>query len=80
MLTSGFSSRGMDAMTAKSAAPSDRPTAGGFFGWRIGSRDLGIAPEIGVFYDHSTLGLRRSDFIVVPSVTFYGDVLSSIFR
>ncbi len=72
--------RVMQVAPLSSTAPSDRPTAGAFLGWRIGSRDVGIAPEIGVFYDHSTLDIRRGDMIVVPSITFYGNVLSSIFR
>ena len=59
-------------------APSDRPTAGGFVGLRIGSHDVSVAPELGVFYDHSALGVRRGDVIVVPSVTIRGDALSSL--
>jgi hypothetical protein len=70
----------MQVVPLNSSAPSDRPTAGGFLGWRIGSRDRGVAPEVGVFYDHSALHIRRSDVIVVPSITFYGHVLSSIFH
>jgi hypothetical protein len=72
--------RVMQAVPLNSSAPGDRPTAGAFVGWRIGSRTLGVAPEIGVFYDHSALQIRRSDVIVVPSITFYGPVLSSIFH
>ena len=72
--------RVMQVAPLSSSAPSDRPTAGAFLGWRIGSRSLGIAPEVGVFYDHSTLHLRSSDVIVVPSITFYGNALSSIFH
>ena len=72
--------RVMQVLPLNSAAPSDRPTAGAFLGWRIGSRTLGVAPEVGIFYDHSALHIRRSDVIVVPSITFYGPVLSSIFH
>ena len=70
----------MQVAPMSSSVPSDRPTAGAFLGWRIGSRNLGIAPEVGVFYDHSALHLRSSDVIVVPSITFYGNPLSSIFH
>lgn len=59
-------------------APSDRPTAGGFAGLRIGSHDVSITPELGLYYDHSALGVRRGDLIVVPSVTIRGDALSSL--
>ena len=72
--------RVMQVVPLNSSAPSDRPTAGAFLGWRIGSRTVGVAPEVGVFYDHSALHLRRSDVVVVPSITFYGPVLSSLFH
>lgn len=58
--------------------PHDRPTAGGFLGLRIGGPDASVAPEIGIYYDHSALGVRRSDVIFVPSITIRGDALSSI--
>ncbi len=72
--------RVMQVAPLSNAVPSDLPTAGAFVGWRIGSREIGIAPEIGVFYDHSALHIRRSDVIIVPSITFYGNLLSSVFR
>lgn len=34
----------------------------------------------GVFYDHSALGLRRRDVIVVPSVTVHGSDLLRLLR
>lgn len=71
--------RVMQVIPLNSSAPSDQPTAGGFLGWRIGSRTLGIAPELGIYYDHSALNLRRSDVIFVPSITFYGHILPSGF-
>lgn len=72
--------RVMQVAPLSNAVPGDLPTAGAFLGWRIGSREIGIAPEIGVFYDHSALHIRRSDVIIVPSITFYGNLLSSVFR
>lgn len=72
--------RVMQIAPMSSSAVSDRPTAGAFLGWRIGSRELGIAPEIGVFYDHSALHIRHGDVIVVPSITFYGKGLTSLFH
>lgn len=71
--------RVMQVIPLNSSAPSDQPTAGGFLGWRIGSRTLGIAPELGVYYDHSALHIRRSDVIFVPSITFYGHILPAGF-
>ena len=60
--------------------PHDRPTAGGFFGLRLGSGGDTVSPEVGIYYDHSALGVRRSDIIIVPSITLHGDLLSSILR
>ena len=59
-------------------AARDRPTAGGFVGLRIGRHDVSVAPELGLYYDHSALGVRRGDLIVVPSITIRGGRLSSL--
>jgi len=61
-------------------AVSDRPTIGAFIGTRIGSLDLGISPEIGVFYDHSALGIRDRNIVIVPAVAVHGDELIRIVR
>jgi hypothetical protein len=58
-----------------SAAPSDSPTAGGFFGLRIGKEQLGVSAEVGVFYDRSALGVRSSNVIVVPALVVHGSDL-----
>jgi len=58
----------------------DTPTAGGFLGLRIGSPEFGISPEVGVFYDHSALGVRKGNMVVVPSLNFHGDELIRILR
>lgn len=47
----------------------DRPTIGAFGGMQIGDGDFTIRPELGIFYDHSALGLRRGDLIFVPAIT-----------
>jgi len=47
--------RVMQVVPLAEGAVRDQPTAGGFFGMRIGSTDFGLSPEIGVFYDHSAL-------------------------
>jgi hypothetical protein len=57
----------------------DRPTAGLFIGVRIGKVDLGISPELGIYYDHSALGLRRRDLIFVPAITVHGSSLLHMF-
>ncbi len=61
-------------------AVSDRPTVGGFIGTRIGSLDLGVSPEIGVFYDHSALGIRENSIVIVPAVSVHGDRLIDLLR
>ncbi|HEX8850683.1 MAG TPA: hypothetical protein VF761_14230 [Gemmatimonadaceae bacterium] len=72
--------RVIQVVPLSSDAASDRPTAGGFLGLRLGRGDAGVTPEIGVYYDHSALGIRRSDLIIVPSITLRGDLLASLFR
>lgn len=61
-------------------AVTDRPTIGAFIGTRIGSLDLGISPEIGVFYDHSALGIRDRSIVIVPAIAVHGDELIRIVR
>lgn len=70
-----FGVRVMQVAPIDENAVHDRPTAGGFLGVRFGSADFGVSPEIGVFYDHSALGLRRNDVIVVPSISVHGEEL-----
>lgn len=60
--------------------PHDRPTAGAFLGLRIGRGDATVTPELGVYYDHSALGIRRGDLIIVPSITLRGNALASLLR
>lgn len=47
----------------------DRPTAGGFAGIRLPMGDIAISPEVGLYYDHSALGVRRGDLLFVPAVS-----------
>lgn len=70
----------MQVLPITADAVKDRPSAGFFLGLRIGHADNGISPEIGVYYDHSALGLRRRDVIIVPSITVHGADLLRVFR
>lgn len=72
--------RAMQVAPLAEGAVNDRPTAGGFLGVRIGSADFGISPEVGVFYDHSALGVRRGDFVIVPAISVHGDRLIDMIR
>ena len=70
-----FGARVMQVAPLSSSAVHDRPTAGAFLGARIGSTNFGVSPEIGVFYDHSALGMRKNDIIVIPSISLHGSEL-----
>ena len=65
--------RAMQVIPINKGAVHDSPTLGGFFGARIGSLKAGISPEIGVFYDHSALQLRKGNILIVPAITIHGD-------
>jgi len=65
--------RAMQVIPINKGAVHDSPTLGGFFGARIGSLKAGISPEIGVFYDHSALRLRKRNILIVPAITIHGD-------
>jgi hypothetical protein len=67
-----FGLRVMHVEPLSAYAVHDRPTAGGFLGVRFGTETFGISPEVGVFYDHSALGVRRNDVVVVPAVSVHG--------
>lgn len=69
--------RGMHVMPLSRYAVSDRPTAGGFFGVRIGRADFGVSPEVAVYYDPSALDLRQRRVIVVPAISIHGEELLS---
>jgi hypothetical protein len=62
----------MQTFPLSTEAVSDLPTIGPFGGVRIGSTELGVSFEVGVFYDDSALGLRDTDIIVVPSLSLHG--------
>jgi hypothetical protein len=72
--------RVMQVVPLSETAVQDDPTSGGFLGLRLGSRDLGVSPEIGVYYDRSALHVRDRRVIFVPSITIHGDRLWRILR
>ena len=61
--------RAMHVMPITQGAVTDKPTLGVFGGVQIGDAEFAIRPELGVFYDHSALGLRSRDLIFVPAIT-----------
>jgi hypothetical protein len=65
--------RAMQVIPINKGAVHDSPTLGGFLGARIGTRTAGISPEIGIFYDHSALRIRKGNVLFVPAITIHGD-------
>jgi hypothetical protein len=61
--------RAMHVIPISSGAVTDRPTLGAFGGFQMGDASFTLRPELGVYYDHSALGLRKSNVIIVPAVT-----------
>jgi len=66
--------RAMQVIPINKGAVHDSPTLGGFLGARIGTLRAGISPEIGVFYDHSALGIHKGNILFVPAITIHGDI------
>ena len=61
--------RAMHVVPMSEGAVSDKPTIGAFGGAQIGNKWFSVRPELGVFYDHSALGVRSSDLLLVPAIT-----------
>jgi hypothetical protein len=73
--------RVMHTLPLEAGAVRDTPSAGAFFGFRLGRMDRGVTPELAVYYDESALGIRERNVIFVPSVTLQGiSFLPRIFR
>ena len=75
-LTPYGGARIMQTFPLSESAASDTPAAGGFFGVRIGDRQLGISPEVAIYYDEPALGISNDDPVLfIPSVTIHGSGL-----
>lgn len=61
--------RVMQVFPMSRSAVHDTPTAGGFLGMRMSFGDVDVSPELGVYYDHSALGIRSANYIIVPGVS-----------
>jgi len=61
--------RVMQVFPMSRSAVHDTPTAGGFIGMRMRFGDIDVSPELGVYYDHSALGIRTANYIIVPGVS-----------
>jgi hypothetical protein len=68
-MTPYYGVRALQTIPITTGAVSDQPTIGVFGGLQIGNRWFSLRPELGVFYDHSALGLRQSDLLIVPAFT-----------
>jgi hypothetical protein len=61
--------RVMQVLPMSRNAVYDSPTAGGYLGMRLRFGDVDVSPELGVYYDKSALGVRSTNYIVVPGVS-----------
>ncbi len=71
--------RAMQVIPLDKGAVHDSPTLGAFLGARIGTIAAGISPELGIFYDHSALRIRKGNVLVVPAITVHGDFSRFLF-
>lgn len=60
--------RVMAVAPLNATARKDDPAGGIAFGFLFGDRQNSIGPELGVYYDRSTLGLNPHRIIVIPSL------------
>ncbi len=67
--------RAIQVYPITSSARSDDPVVGVAFGHLFGDPDKSIGPEIGIFYDRSTLGLNNKRILVIPSLVVRGQAL-----
>ena len=72
--------RGVRTFLINSDAFPDAPVFGGFAGFRLGTSGFGISAEVGVFRDSHQYATFGRDIVVVPSISFHGDVLGVIAR
>ena len=73
--------RVMQTFPLDEVAVKDTPSLGAFFGFRWGTSDRGVTPELAIYYDKSALDIRKRNVIFVPSVTLTGmGFLGRIFR
>ena len=79
-LTPYYGLRALQVLPLGTEARSDKPTVGVFGGTRVGRLDNGLSFELGVFYDRSALGLRRSDLVIVPSISIHTEKLVRLIR
>jgi hypothetical protein len=64
--------RAIQVIPITNSAKSDDPVIGVAIGHLFGTQDRSMGPELGVYYDRSTLGLNRNRILVIPSVVFRG--------
>ena len=61
--------RAMQVIPISRTGVHDSPTAGGFLGVRLRMGHVDVSPEVAVYYDRSALGIRGTDYIIVPGLT-----------
>jgi hypothetical protein len=61
--------RVMQVFPLSRSAVRDTPTAGGYVGMRLDFGGVDVSPELGIYHDQSALGVRSTNYIVVPGVS-----------
>jgi hypothetical protein len=61
--------RAMKVFPISEGAVHDSPTLGGYAGFKLEGEWISISPELGVYHDHSALGIRKGSLIIVPAFT-----------
>ncbi len=67
--------RAIQVFPITNSARSDDPVIGLSVGHLFGDRNKSMGPEIGVYYDRSTLGLNTKRILVIPSFVVRGQSL-----
>lgn len=72
--------RAIQVFPITNSARSDDPVIGLSVGHLFGDRNKSMGPELGVYYDRSTLGLNTNRILVIPSFVVRGQSLPWIGR
>ncbi len=67
--------RAIQVFPITNSARSDDPVIGLSVGHLFGDRNKSMGPEIGIYYDRSTLGLNTNRILVIPSFVVRGQSL-----
>ena len=72
--------RVIHTIPVSSGIKQDEPSIGALIGARIGLANDDIMPELAIYHDPSVTGVRKSNFIIVPSISVKGTALNRVAR